>query len=113
MANFSTNWSDGKAFCAVIYDYNADDFKYQDALGEKPEQRLEYAFQFANDKVSVERLLDAKGMYMYNVYVLHHCQPSQHRVLPRKFGRHGGLGDFEISDKYLMQVPIFCTSLPY
>ena len=61
VTNFSTSWSDGKAFCAVIYDYNADDFKYQDALGKEPDERLERAFQFAEEIVGVERLLDVEG----------------------------------------------------
>ena len=33
--------------------------------------------------------------------------PMLHGLLPRSFERHGGLEDFEISHKYLMQVPIW------
>lgn len=63
VTNFSASWSDGKAFCVVIYDYNARMFSYSELKGKESECWLEYAFQFAYEKVSVERLLDAEGMY--------------------------------------------------
>ena len=63
VTDFSTSWSDGKAFCAVIYAYNAETFSYSEVEGEEPVRRLEYAFKFAEETVLVERLLDVEGMF--------------------------------------------------
>ena len=62
VTDFSTSWSDGKAFCAVIYAYNAETFSYSEVEGKETKVRLEHAFQFAEKIVLVERLLDVEGM---------------------------------------------------
>lgn len=68
VTDFTTSWSDGKAFCAVIHDYHASSFSYSEVEGKEPAQRLEYAFTFAEQKVSVERLLDKEGVCYILVY---------------------------------------------
>ena len=70
VTNFSTSWSDGKAFCAVIYDYNAKTFSYSELEGKEPKSWLEYAFWFAHEKVSVERLLDTEGVCFLKLIVI-------------------------------------------
>ena len=75
VTDFTTSWSDGKAFCAVIHDYHAKRFSYSEVEEKEPAHRLEYAFTFAEEKVSVERLLDKEGTcYIHCVWVYLSCQ---------------------------------------
>jgi len=59
--NFSTSWSDGLAFNALIHRFHSDLFDFAALSQRHPSARLDHAFQLAQERHGIERLLDPEG----------------------------------------------------
>lgn len=61
ITNFTTSWSDGLAFNALIHNFKPDLFDFQAIVKRHPNARLENAFRVAQEHLKIERLLDPEG----------------------------------------------------
>lgn len=61
ITNFTTSWSDGLAFIALIHRFRPDLFDYEIVSRKPANARLEYAFRMANKHLEIARLLDPEG----------------------------------------------------
>lgn len=61
ITNFTTSWSDGLAFIALIHRFRPDLFDYELVSRKPANARLEYAFRMANKHLEIARLLDPEG----------------------------------------------------
>ena len=61
ISNFTTSWSDGLAFIALIHRFRPDLFDYELVSRKPANARLEYAFRMANKHLEIARLLDPEG----------------------------------------------------
>ena len=59
--NFTTSWSDGLAFNALLHRGTSQSFDFNNIARKHPNARLEHAFRFAKDHLAIERLLDPEG----------------------------------------------------
>lgn len=59
--NFTSSWSDGLAFNALLHRWRPQLFDYSHLLTLSPSQRLEHAFALAQHHLSIDRLLDPEG----------------------------------------------------
>lgn len=59
--NFTTSWSDGLAFNALLHRWRPQLFDYAAVLARAPAARLEHAFSVAHDHLAIDRLLDPEG----------------------------------------------------
>ncbi|CAG2058420.1 unnamed protein product [Timema podura] len=62
--NFSTSWSNGLAFCALIHHFCPDAFDYDTLKPEERRKNFELAFRVADDKAGIAPLLDVEDMVM-------------------------------------------------
>nr|CAD7425626.1 unnamed protein product [Timema monikensis] len=62
--NFSTSWSNGLAFCALIHHFCPDAFDYETLKPEERRKNFELAFRVADDKAGIAPLLDVEDMVM-------------------------------------------------
>ncbi|XP_069694945.1 mucin-17-like isoform X3 [Periplaneta americana] len=62
--NFSTSWSNGLAFCALIHHFLPDAFDYDSLRPEERRKNFELAFRVADDKAGIAPLLDVEDMVM-------------------------------------------------
>ncbi|XP_050434763.1 serine-rich adhesin for platelets isoform X2 [Adelges cooleyi] len=62
ITNFSTSWSDGLAFCALIHHFYPDAFDYEKLTPEKRKENFELAFKVAEDEAGIAPLLDVEDM---------------------------------------------------
>ncbi|XP_071446377.1 serine/arginine repetitive matrix protein 2-like [Hetaerina americana] len=62
--NFSTSWSNGLAFCALIHHFCPEAFDYDTLRPEERRKNFELAFQVADDKAGIAPLLDVEDMVM-------------------------------------------------
>ena len=71
VSNFTTSWSDGLAFSALIHRFRPDLFDYEIASRKAANARLDYAFRIANKHLGIARLLDPEGMsyFLSNITV--------------------------------------------
>lgn len=60
--NFSSSWSNGLAFCALIHHFMPDSFDYSVLSGENRRENFELAFRIAEDKAGIVSLLDVDDM---------------------------------------------------
>ena len=61
--NFTSSWSDGTAFCAILHRHLPDAFDYTTQVDRaKPLANLQLAFDIAQDLLGVEKLLDPEGV---------------------------------------------------
>ncbi|XP_024083569.1 dystrophin-like isoform X11 [Cimex lectularius] len=60
--NFTTSWSDGCAFNALIHNYRPELFDYPSIMRKLPNARLEHAFSIAQEHLNIERLLDVEDV---------------------------------------------------
>ncbi|XP_046399571.1 dystrophin, isoforms A/C/F/G/H-like isoform X4 [Ischnura elegans] len=60
--NFTTSWSDGLAFNALIHRWRPHLFDYNHVARKHPNARLEHAFRIALEHLSIERLLDPEDV---------------------------------------------------
>lgn len=59
--NFSTSWSDGLAFNALLHRWRPQLFDYAAVLARSPAARLDHAFALAHAHLNIDRLLDPEG----------------------------------------------------
>ncbi|XP_025197681.1 uncharacterized protein LOC112596298 isoform X1 [Melanaphis sacchari] len=62
VTNFSTCWSDGLAFCALIHHFYPEAFDYDKLTPEKRRENFEIAFKVAEDEAGIAPLLDVEDM---------------------------------------------------
>ncbi|XP_022178750.1 serine-rich adhesin for platelets-like isoform X2 [Myzus persicae] len=62
ITNFSTCWSDGLAFCALIHHFYPEAFDYDKLTPEKRRENFEIAFKVAEDEAGIAPLLDVEDM---------------------------------------------------
>jgi len=67
--NFTTSWSDGLAFCALIHKFRSDLLDYESVLKQHPNARLENVFSAAYQNLNIERLLDPEGILYFIKYL--------------------------------------------
>ncbi|XP_033609096.1 dystrophin, isoforms A/C/F/G/H isoform X6 [Cryptotermes secundus] len=60
--NFTTSWSDGLAFNALIHHWMSQLFDFQNIARKHPNARLEHAFRVAQEHLGIERLLDPEDV---------------------------------------------------
>ncbi|XP_022178731.1 dystrophin, isoforms A/C/F/G/H-like isoform X1 [Myzus persicae] len=60
--NFTTSWSDGLAFSALIHKFRSDLLDYDTVLKQHPNARLENIFSAAHQNLNIERLLDPEDV---------------------------------------------------
>uniref|UniRef100_A0A8C4WI64 Utrophin n=1 Tax=Gopherus evgoodei TaxID=1825980 RepID=A0A8C4WI64_9SAUR len=60
--NFTTSWTDGLAFNAVIHRHKPELFSWDKVLKLTPTQRLEHAFTIAKNHLGIEKLLDPEDV---------------------------------------------------
>ncbi|XP_075226861.1 dystrophin isoform X2 [Lycorma delicatula] len=60
--NFTTCWSDGLAFNALLHNFRPDLFDYANIVRRHPNARLDNAFRIAQEQFGIERLLDAEDV---------------------------------------------------
>ncbi|PNF26208.1 hypothetical protein B7P43_G03709, partial [Cryptotermes secundus] len=60
--NFSTSWSSGLAFCALIHHFLPDAFEYDSLRPEERRKNFELAFRVADEKAGIAPLLDVEDM---------------------------------------------------
>lgn len=58
VTNFTKNWRNGLAFCALIHRHRPELLNYDDCLKKSNAENLELAFSLAHDHVGIPRLLD-------------------------------------------------------
>ncbi|CRL04389.1 CLUMA_CG017480, isoform B [Clunio marinus] len=63
--NFSTSWSDGLAFCALIHHYLPDAFDFSKLTPKDRRHNFTLAFRVADEKAGIAPLLDVDDMVMY------------------------------------------------
>lgn len=60
--NFTTSWTDGLAFNAVLHRHKPDLFSWDRVVKMSPIERLEHAFSKANTYLGIEKLLDPEDV---------------------------------------------------
>ncbi|XP_053096621.1 utrophin isoform X2 [Pangasianodon hypophthalmus] len=60
--NFTTSWTDGLAFNAILHRFRPHAFRWDQIVALSPVERLEHAFSFAKDELNIERLLDPEDV---------------------------------------------------
>uniref|UniRef100_A0A0N8BMF8 Dystrophin major muscle n=2 Tax=Daphnia magna TaxID=35525 RepID=A0A0N8BMF8_9CRUS len=89
ITNFTTSWSDGLAFIALIHRFRPDLFDYEIVSRKPANARLEYAFRMANKHLEIARLLDPEDVNTSNpdkksimMYVMCLYQALPHAKVP-------------------------------
>ncbi|TDG40532.1 hypothetical protein AWZ03_013049 [Drosophila navojoa] len=62
ISNFSSSWSDGLAFCALIHHFLPDAFDYSQLTKQTRKHNFELAFSVADEKAGIAPLLDVEDM---------------------------------------------------
>ncbi|XP_033237906.1 serine/arginine repetitive matrix protein 2 isoform X10 [Drosophila pseudoobscura] len=62
ISNFSSSWSDGLAFCALIHHFLPDAFDYSTLTKQTRRHNFEVAFSVADEKAGIAPLLDVEDM---------------------------------------------------
>ncbi|XP_045498114.1 titin isoform X1 [Colias croceus] len=62
LENFSTSWSDGLAFCALLHHFLPDAFDYSALSPDKRRHNFTLAFKVADEKAGIYPLLDVDDM---------------------------------------------------
>ncbi|XP_016972849.1 mucin-5AC isoform X13 [Drosophila rhopaloa] len=62
ISNFSSSWSDGLAFCALIHHFLPDAFDYNTLTKQTRRHNFELAFSVADEKAGIAPLLDVEDM---------------------------------------------------
>ncbi|XP_076298164.1 dystrophin, isoforms A/C/F/G/H isoform X11 [Lasioglossum baleicum] len=60
--NFTTSWSDGLAFNAILHRRKPHLFDFNNIARKHPNARLDHAFRFAQEHLGIERLLDPEDV---------------------------------------------------
>lgn len=62
LQNFSSSWSDGMAFCALVHSFFPDAFDYSALSPTQPQRNFELAFSMAENLANCERLIEVEDM---------------------------------------------------
>ncbi|XP_040099638.1 smoothelin-like protein 2 isoform X2 [Oryx dammah] len=62
LQNFSSSWSDGMAFCALVHSFFPDAFDYNALSPTQRRQNFELAFTMAENLANCERLIEVEDM---------------------------------------------------
>ncbi|KAL7670600.1 hypothetical protein ACOME3_005536 [Neoechinorhynchus agilis] len=62
IANYSSSWADGMAFCALVHSFFPDAFDYKQLDPKNRKQNLDLAFKTAEEKANVSPLLATEDM---------------------------------------------------
>ncbi|KAL4608603.1 smoothelin-like protein 2 [Arapaima gigas] len=60
--NFSSSWSDGMAFCALVHSFFPNEFDYNVLTPANRKHNFEVAFSTAEEKASCDRLIEVEDM---------------------------------------------------
>nr|XP_009930413.1 PREDICTED: utrophin [Opisthocomus hoazin] len=60
--NFTTSWTDGLAFNAVIHRHKPELFNWEKVIKMSPVERLEHAFSIAKNHLGIDKLLDSEDV---------------------------------------------------
>ncbi|XP_011876756.1 PREDICTED: dystrophin, isoforms A/C/F/G/H-like isoform X8 [Vollenhovia emeryi] len=60
--NFTTSWSDGLAFNAILHKWKPHLFDFNNIARKHPNARLDHAFRLAQEHLDIERLLDPEDV---------------------------------------------------
>ncbi|XP_059471698.1 dystrophin, isoforms A/C/F/G/H isoform X9 [Neocloeon triangulifer] len=60
--NFTTSWSDGLAFTAILHKHRPHLFNFENVKSMHQNARLEHAFKLAQSELGIERLLDPEDV---------------------------------------------------
>ncbi|KAL6266669.1 hypothetical protein P5V15_003508, partial [Pogonomyrmex californicus] len=60
--NFTTSWSDGLAFNAILHRWKPHLFDFNNIARKHPNARLDHAFRLAQEHLGIERLLDPEDV---------------------------------------------------
>ncbi|KAM0732625.1 Dystrophin [Formica fusca] len=60
--NFTTSWSDGLAFNAILHRWKSHLFDFNNIARKHPNARLDHAFRIAQEHLDIERLLDPEDV---------------------------------------------------
>lgn len=66
--DFTSSWRDGLAFNALIHSIRPDLIDLRRLEQMNPRERLENAFQIAQDHLGIHRLIDAEGLSFFFVF---------------------------------------------
>uniref|UniRef100_A0A1W7RAQ1 Protein detached n=1 Tax=Hadrurus spadix TaxID=141984 RepID=A0A1W7RAQ1_9SCOR len=98
--NFTTSWSDGLAFNALIHRFRPHAFDYDSFLKKDANYRLEHAFNCAHQYLGIEKLLDPEDVNTSHpdkksimMYVMCFFQALPHQNIPLR-----RMDSFELSD---------------
>jgi len=96
LTNFSSSWSNGMAFCAILDRHRPDLLDYEDCDPNNPIENLERAFRVAEDKLDIVRIVDPEDVcvpkpddktIMTYVSFLHQAFPEMPPPRKRKVAR--------------------------
>ncbi|XP_016786757.1 smoothelin-like protein 2 isoform X3 [Pan troglodytes] len=62
LQNFSSSWSDGMAFCALVHSFFPDAFDYNSLSPTQRQKNFELAFTVAENLANCERLIEVEDM---------------------------------------------------
>lgn len=60
--NFTSDFADGLAFCAIVHHYFPDEFDFQALKRDNKQENFELAFRIAEEKAHVHPLLDSDDL---------------------------------------------------
>lgn len=63
--NFTSSWKDGLAFNAIIHKHRPDLIQYEKLTKANPVENLNNAFNAAEQKLGISKLLDTEGEYLW------------------------------------------------
>uniref|UniRef100_A0A452I4U5 Calponin-homology (CH) domain-containing protein n=1 Tax=Gopherus agassizii TaxID=38772 RepID=A0A452I4U5_9SAUR len=131
--NFTTSWTDGLAFNAVIHRHKPELFSWDKVLKLTPTERLEHAFTIAKNHLGIEKLLDPEDvavqlpdkksiiMYLTSLFEVLPQQVTMEDIrevetLPRRYKKECEEGAFNIQQHCLSfsssPLPPFFPPLP-
>ncbi|XP_067142933.1 dystrophin isoform X3 [Centruroides vittatus] len=103
--NFTTSWSDGLAFNAIIHHFRPHTFEYESLLRKDANFRLEHAFSCAHKFLGIERLLDPEDVNTSRpdkksvmMYVMCFFQALPHHNIPLRRLHSSEVSDSEVSE---------------
>ncbi|KAG5833365.1 hypothetical protein ANANG_G00275170 [Anguilla anguilla] len=62
VVNFSSSWSDGLAFNALIHSHRPELFEWKSVEKQADIERLDHAFRIAKQQLGIDQLLDPEGL---------------------------------------------------
>jgi len=71
--NFTTSWSDGLAFNAILHKWKPHLFDFNNIARKHPNARLDHAFRLAQEHLDIERLLDPEGKLIRDILHITLC----------------------------------------